>query len=77
MSDLFKMAKKFGQKLDKQIAAHKDNCHACGHKLAANDKACGVCGTRRAGKVLDSEDTCQHSSVTASAPRCTNCGKKL
>lgn len=70
-------ARKLSTKLDRKIAAHRANCVLCGHKLAVKDKACGVCGTRRTGKILDSQDECRHAPVTFEAPFCINCGKKL
>jgi len=70
-------ARKLDAKLDRKITAHRTNCVLCGHKLATKDKACGVCGTRRTGKILISQDECRHAPVSVEAPYCTKCAKKL
>lgn len=75
--DVRKLAEKLGKKLDKQIVENRNTCYMCGFKMAAKDKCCGLCGTRKTGQILDDPKKCKHSKVTPQAPHCTKCSKTL
>lgn len=75
--DALKLGAKFSRKLGKKIVEHHNNCIMCGFKMAAKDKCCGLCGTRKTGQILDDPNTCKHSKVTPQAPHCTKCSKTL